>query len=240
MIEHCGQGRYVQRRQPTPLPDLLGEVAWLQQLPLHARQEVLGHAYETSHRKGDAVVRMGDMPSSWIGVADGLLKVAAVDRGGRAVMFTAVPCGSWIGEGAVIKHEPRRYDIVAMRESRLIHIPSATFRWLLDTCVEFNSVVIAHLNERLSQFIAVMEIDRLEEPVARVAKMLATTFNPVLHPLMSTELPMSQSELGELVGLTRQSISSALKQLEQEGLVTTAYGGVGLKDIAGLRNYGQR
>lgn len=186
------------------------------------------------------MVRMGDMPSSWIGVADGLLKVAAVDPCGRVVMFTGVPRGSWIGEGAVIKHEPRRYDIVAMRESRLIHIPSSTFRWLLDSCVEFNSVVIAHLNERLSQFIAVMEIDRLEDPVTRVAKMLATTFNPVLHPRMSTALPMSQSELGELVGLSRQSIANALRQLEREGLVTTAYGGVQLNDIAGLRCYGLR
>jgi CRP-like cAMP-binding protein len=221
------------------LEELLSEVTWLQQLPSQAREAVIADAYETSHVKGETVVRMGDASSSWIGVAEGLLKVAAVDRGGRVIMLTGVPRGSWIGEGAVVKRELRRYDIVAMRESRLIHVPSSTFRWLLDTSVEFNHVVISHLNERLSQFIAVMEIDRLDDPVSRVAKILATIFNPVLYPRMSTGLPMSQSELGELVGLTRQSISNALKRLEREGLVTTEYGAIELNDIAGLRDYHQ-
>lgn len=69
-------------------------------------------------------------------------------RQGRHVMFTGIPEGGWIGEGVVIKRELRKYDIVAVRHSRVINILNPTFRWLLDTSIEFNHFIIAHLNER--------------------------------------------------------------------------------------------
>jgi CRP-like cAMP-binding protein len=134
----------------------------------------------------------------------------------------------------------RRYDIVAMRETRVIHVPGATFRWLLDTCIEFNHVVIAQLNERLSQYITMVDIDRLEDPVARVAKSLAVLFNPVLYPSMTAAVPLSQAELGELAGLARQTVSAALKQLAKEGLIIVEYGSLVVKNVAALRDYEAR
>jgi CRP-like cAMP-binding protein len=221
----------------TSKEEVLNGVAWMENLPLSIRSRVHSDAYETFHVKGDSVVRTGDPSTSWMGVADGLLKVSVVNRAGKVIMFTGVPRGGWIGEGAVIKRELRRYDIVAMRETRLIHIPSTTVRWLLDTSIEFNHVMLGQVNERLSQYIAMVEIDRLDDPVARVAKSLATLFNPVLYPHMTAAVPLSQTELGELVGLSRQSISAALKQLGALGHITTEYGGVVVKDLQALRNF---
>lgn len=110
-------------------------------------------------------------------------------------------------------------------------------RWLLDTSIEFNHVMLAQVNERLSQYIAMVEIDRLDDPVARVAKSLATLFNPVLYPHMTAAVPPSQTELGELVGLSRQSVSGALKQLDALGYISTEYGGVVVKDLPALRDF---
>ncbi len=165
------------------------------------------------------------------------MKVTVVSKTGRVTLFTGVSRGAWIGEGAVIKRELRRYDIVAMRDSRLIHIPSSTFRWLLDTSVEFNRIVINSLNERLSQFISTVEIDRLEDPLSRVARMLSTWFNPRLYPRMTANVPLLQSELGELVGLSRQSVSAALKTLQKEGYVKVGYGGITVENLVGLRDF---
>jgi len=79
-------------------------------------------------------------------------------------MFTGVSSGGWIGEGAVIKAEVRRYDIDAMRDSRLLNVPSTTVRWLLATSLEFNHAMLAQLNERLSQYISMVETDRMVDP----------------------------------------------------------------------------
>ncbi len=213
------------------------EVEWFQRLPSTARDRVLQDSFETSHPRGGSVVRIGDAAHSWIGVAQGLLKVVGISHSGRMQILTSVSHGGWIGEGAVVKRELRRYEIVAMRESRLVHIPASTFRWLLDTSFEFNHAIITQLNERLSQYITMVEIDRSSDPVERVARMIAVLFDPVLYPRMTTVLPMSHSELGELVGLGRQSIGAALKHLETRGHLTTQYGGIVVKDITALRNF---
>jgi CRP-like cAMP-binding protein len=220
-----------------PLREVLEETHWLRQLPASAKQRVYQDACEVCFSAGDAVVRKGDPARSWLGVAEGLLKVSTVHRSGKVVMFSPLLEGSWAGEGTVFKRERFHYDIVAMRPSRVIHLPSATFRWLLDTSIEFNHIIIARLNERLGTFMAMTEIDRLTDPVARVAQAIATMHNPVLHPSMGPLLTLSQTELGELIGMSRQSISSALKRLESEGLIAMEYGGVVVRSLTSLANY---
>jgi CRP/FNR family cyclic AMP-dependent transcriptional regulator len=57
-----------------------------------------------------------------------------------------------------------------------------TFHWLLDHSIGFNRFVMNQLNERLGQFIAAREIDRMNNPDVRVARSLAALFNPCCTP----------------------------------------------------------
>ncbi|NDZ18948.1 Crp/Fnr family transcriptional regulator [Variovorax sp. WS11] len=223
-----------------PLREILEKTHWLRELPAIMKERVYQDAYEVLFRPGDVVVRKGDPAKDWLGVGEGLLKVSTVHRTGKVVMFSTLPEGSWGGEGTVFKRELFRYDMIAMRPSRVIHLPAATFRWLLDTSVEFSHIIISLLNERLATFMAMVEIDRLSDPVARVACAIGTMFNPVLHPHIGPLLTLSQTELGELIGMSRQSIGAALKRLESEGLISTEYGGIVVKSLAGLSNYQER
>lgn len=225
------------QRRNESLQQMLLNVNWLRNLPEPARARVVADAYEMEYAAGATVVRKGEPASSWIGVANGLLKVSAVYRSGKVVMFTGIPEGGWIGEGAVIKRELRKYDIVAVRHSRVIHIPSPTFRWLLDTSIEFNHFIIAHLNERLGQYIGMVETDRLTDPVARLARAIASLFNPVLYPGTRALLTVSQAELGELAGLARQTTNAAIKKLAGDGFLSAEYGGILVKNVDALRNY---
>ena len=61
-------------------------------------------------------------------------------------------------------------------------MPVDTFHWLLDHSIGFNRFMMNQLNERLGQFIAAREIDRMNNPDLRVARSLAALFNPVLYP----------------------------------------------------------
>ncbi len=95
----------------------------------------------------------------------------------------------------------------------------------------------AHLNERLGQYIGMVETDRLTDPVARLARAIASLFNPVLYPGTHTLLTVSQTELGELAGLSRQTTNAAIKQLQAAGLLSAEYGGVLVKSVESLRGY---
>jgi len=152
-------------------------------------------------------------------------------------MFAGIPEGSWVGEGSILKQELRRYDIVAQRDCRVMHLPASTFRWLQQSSLEFNKVLVERLNVRLSQYIGMVEINRLDDPVARVARCIATLFDPALYPRPDPWLRLTQFELSELVGLSRTMISFGLRQLALEGLLITRYGTIAVQNLGALQNY---
>src|SRR3954471_2480268 len=118
---------------------------------------------------GVPVCRKGEPVEHWIGLVDGLVEMASVTSGGKTATFTGVASGGWFGEGSLLKDRVRKYDVVTLRESRVAYMPRATFEWLLDTDIGFNRFLLMQLNERLGQFIAMVESERLLGPDARVA-----------------------------------------------------------------------
>ena len=63
----------------------------------------------------------GDHFEYWTGVVTGLARMGTVSRGGKATSFAGLTAGAWFGEGTVLKNEARRYDVVALRDTRLAH-----------------------------------------------------------------------------------------------------------------------
>ena len=156
---------------------------------------------------------------------------------GTQITYTGIPPGAWFGEGTLLKREVYRYNVEALRKSTVAGLPVETFWRLLDRSIPFNRFVMRQLNERLSQFIAAREIDRTNQPDARVARSLAALFNPVLYPGVGELLRITQQELAWLVGLSRQRVNQALNALQAAGLIRVEYGGVRVIDLAALRGY---
>jgi CRP-like cAMP-binding protein len=184
------------------------------------------------------VCRKGEPVEHWIGVIEGLAKMTGVSASGKSTTFTGISTGAWFGEGSLLKDEPRRYDVVALRDTRVALMPRAVFARLLDTSIAFNRFLLVQLNERLGQFIGLVEYGRLLEPDARVARSLAAMFNPHLYPGIGPDLAISQEEIGYLAGVSRQRVNQALKVLERAGLLRVDYGGIRILDLPGLRNFG--
>ena len=223
-------------------PRIAGQAAllgapWAQQLTEELRRRVLAETAIRDVPAGGFVCRKGDPVEHWPGVLDGLVKLASVSPEGKSVSFTGVPTGGWFGEGSLLKSEPRRYDAIALRDSRIAFVPRNTFTLLLDGSVAFNRFILIQLNERLGHFIGMVEFDRSLGPNARLAKELAALFNPVLYPGSGKTLPVSQEELAHLVGLSRQRVNQALRQLESVGLLRIGYRGVTILDLDGLRRF---
>lgn len=220
------------------LEDMLALSPWTRELPAEQLSQVRSAIIVRDFEAGSTVYRKGDPANAWVGVIDGLVKLHSLSPSGKSVTFAGIPAGGWFGEGSVLKGEPFKYDIVALRDSRIALMPEATFRWLLDTSIPFNRFLLTQLNERLGQFIGMVEHDRLLEPDARVARTLAALFNPHLYPDTQPHIQISQEELGYLAGASRQRVNRALQVLAGAGLIKVDYGLVTVLDLAGLTRYG--
>jgi CRP-like cAMP-binding protein len=224
---------YQRRRAPTG--DELAGIPWLKTLLPDERDRVVPHLVVGDALSGDYICRMGRPVTFWFGVIEGLLKMSADSAQGHPITFTGVPPGGWFGEGTALKREPYRYNIQALRKSVVAGLPVDSFHWLLDHSIGFNRFVMNQLNERLGQFIAAREIDRMNNPDVRVARSLAALFNPVLYPGVGDVLRITQQELAYLVGLSRQRVNEALRSLESQKVIRVEYGGLRVLDPQALR-----
>jgi CRP/FNR family cyclic AMP-dependent transcriptional regulator len=172
-------------------------------------------------------------------VVSGLARMSIVSRGGKATTFAGMMAGAWFGEGTMLKNEARRYDIVALRDTRLAMMDRATFIWLFENSVAFNRCLVRQLNERLGQFIGLLEYGRTLGATARLARSIAAMFNPILYPDLSRHLEITQEEIGALSGISRQNANQCLKKLEKQGLLRLEYGGLTVVDLDRLRSYGE-
>ena len=223
-----------QRRRP-PTSDELHGIPWLSVLHSFERERAMAALVVGDAQPGDYVCRMGRPVTYWFGVVEGLLKMSTDNAQGQSMTYTGLPPGGWFGEGTAIKREPYRYNVQALRKSVVAGLPIDTFHWLLDHSIGFNRYVMNQLNERLGQFIAAREIDRISNPEMRVARSLATLFNPTLFAGVGEVLRITQQELAYLVGLSRQRVNEALTTLAARGLICVEYGGLRVLDLDALR-----
>ena len=225
-----------QRRRPPTQAELAG-IPWLGAMTEDEQALAIPRIVVGDAEPGDLVCRFGKAPTYWFGVVEGLLKMSTDNEQGYSVTFTGLPSGGWFGEGTALKREAYRYNVQALRSTTVAGLPLESFHLLLDQSIGFNRFVMNQLNERLGQFIAAREIDRLGNPDVRVARNLAALFNPVLFPGVGEVLRITQQELAYLVGLSRQRVNVALNALQQAQWIRLEYGGVRVLNLAALRSH---
>lgn len=192
---------------------------------------------ERAYAKGSYICHRGDRLDSWTGVATGLVKMSAIARTGKAITFAGIGAGGWFGEGSMLKNEERKYDLVALRDTRINLMTRATFVWLCENSVGFNRFLVRQLNERLGQFIAITEHDRSFDAKARVARNLSWICNPVLSPRVGDIIEITQEEVGLLASVSRQVANRCLAELADEGLIAIGPGTIRPLNVSALANY---
>jgi CRP/FNR family cyclic AMP-dependent transcriptional regulator len=192
---------------------------------------------EKSFAKGAYICHRGDKLDPWIGVISGLVRIGTISQKGKTVTIAGMRAGIWFGEVSVLKKEPRQYDIVALRDAKLAMMGSATFFWLFENSVGFNRFLVKQFNERIGQFIALVEFDRSLDATGKVARNIAWLCNPVLVPKADNNLDITQEEIGLISGVSRQAVNGALQLLEHKKLLRVGHGGITILDLDKLSRY---
>ncbi len=223
----------------TTLAEMLERSSWGRNLPLAELDRVHRECIERKVPAGGYLVRIAEPVEHWIGVIEGLVKMSVTAPNGKVSTLTGLTAGGWFGEGSLLKREKRRYDVIALRDTRAVLMPRRTFESLRATSLPFNHYLQNLLNARLALFIGLLEYDRLLGADARVARCLASLFNPDLYPEPGPFVDLLQGEIGLLSGVSRQRANPALQRLQAEGLIRIEHRGVTVLDLDGLRGFAE-
>ena len=107
--------------------ELLRNSLWGQALTEEELTRALAGTVERSFTAGAFICMKGEPVTHWMGIIDGLGKMASHWTSGKTTSLTGISTGAWFGEGSLLKEEPRRYDVMAIRETRVAFMSRATF-----------------------------------------------------------------------------------------------------------------
>lgn len=186
----------------------------------------------------------GDPSNDMFVVESGLARIEHTTRTGRVVLFDLAMAGRVVGELGVISELPRSATVLTITETTVHHVDAAAFRTMLATDSEFQGAMLATLAERArSMSLQLVETSTMDAP-KRVASRLIRLVE-IEQSLgrsraredgsIELKLPISQEELGQWSGLSREGTGKGLTALRTHDLIETGRKRVTIKDIGGLR-----
>jgi CRP-like cAMP-binding protein len=187
---------------------------------------------------GQVIIERGDPPGALFVVATGKLKVVAPRSEGRNATLHILGPGDVFGEVALFHADGRTARVTAIEESVLLVVDRRDFMDLLARSNELSTRMLTLMASRLSSTIAHFDATTSLDVPARLARkllLLVEDFGVPDGKRFVLTLKLSQSELGDLVDSSRQTVNRELRRWHDEGIVTTEEGRLVVLDLARLK-----
>ncbi len=175
-----------------------------------------------SLRRSSSVFSQGQAADSLYFIEDGLVKLTRNNHAGNRIILVILGPGHVIGDEA-LSEESRTYYTEAgvLTPATVVRIPREVMTQALASNFELASALISYLEQRKLALAEKVELLCLHDVEYRILHYLAELSGSV-KPLENGEgyqLPITQLELADLIGATRETTSTTLNQLERRGLV---------------------
>jgi len=200
---------------------------------IHERIAAL--ALRRVYEPGAIIFMRGDPGDSLCGVVSGRVRISVSRPAGKEVFLNIMAPGDTFGEIALLDGEPRTATAIAIVRTELFIIPRKQFAPLLMSEPRLASHLIQLLCRRVRWTAQLMEDSALLTVAARVAKRLLSLAR--LHgreTAAGTKLHISQEELAQFLGVSRQIVNQYLQGWKAKGWILSGRGNVTIANVPAL------
>lgn len=218
--------------------DLIKNIALFSSMNEKDLKNIESSLRTTKIKQGDTLFRKGDEGTSLYIVKRGTVKIVLPSTEGSEIIVTIFSKGDYFGEMSLVDEEPRSADAIAMEECELYILKRSDFLSFLQSNVEAIKSVLSVLSKRLRRTDELLEDTCFLNISARLAKKLtelAEQYGKIEGKTVYVDLALTQKELGDTIGATRESINKELKSLREKGLVKTEGNKIRILDIEELK-----
>jgi len=196
------------------------------------------HGRLASFARGDTIYASGEDDTSMMLIVKGRVEISRSSVDGRRSILTHLGPGDVLGELAALDGGPRSADAFAVTPVRGRVLPRDRVLPLLrqtpDAAIDAIAVLCNRLRETSGMYTAHMLTDG-QTRLARLLLRLAEKWGDALPDgRLQLAERFSQSELGDLVGLTRESVNRNMRDWEMAGLIERRGQGMILCDPVSL------
>jgi CRP/FNR family transcriptional regulator, cyclic AMP receptor protein len=185
-------------------------------------------AYATTRAiaRGVTIFTKGDAGSSLFAVCSGTVRISVPSPDGRDAVFNLVKEGEIFGEIALLDGRPRTADATAMTDCELMVIDRRDFVGLVHSQPEIALKVIEVLCARLRNTSEQVEDVLFLDLSGRLAKTLVRLTDAAEASGQERRVTMTQREIGQMIGMSRESTNKQLREWEERGWVRLERGGI--------------
>jgi CRP/FNR family transcriptional regulator len=218
--------------------ELLARVPLFSELSESELERISQVAVPRSFPAGSRVFHEGDPGDSCYIVKAGVLRVTREHSDGRAITLANLESGDIFGELAMLDGSTRSASVEALEDAELLALPATDVKALLRDHPELAVKLVEALTRRLRLANERISNQSFRTVPGRVAG--------VLNSLLTDEMPgdsrdvtirMTQSDLAQLAGTSRESVSRFLANLERAGVVRCGRGRVTVLEPDRLDSY---
>jgi len=204
---------------------LLARCALFEGLSADERQALIAHAHMRKCAADETIFLMGSPGDSMMAVLGGNVRISVPSSDGKEIVLAMLGPGEIFGEIALLDGKERTADARATTECTLAVLERRDVRAFFERHPNAWAGLVDMLCERLrATDLQMAEMALLGLPV-RLAKtllrMAAASAGPA-NGQSASHIRLSQRELGNLVGATRESVNKCLRDWQRKGIVRTA------------------
>ena len=217
---------------------LLGRVPLFSELSREELERIADVAIPRAFPKGVRVFHEGDTSDACYIVRAGDLRVTREHSDGRAIALATLGPGDIFGELAMLDGGTRSASVESITDCELLGLPATDVRRVIAAHGDIAAKLIVAITRRLRETNERVARQSFQTVPSRVAGVLSQLIAEEITPENpGITVRMTQADLAQLAGTSRESVSRFLATLERAGVVAVGRGRVTVLEPRRLRAY---
>jgi CRP/FNR family transcriptional regulator len=209
----------------------------MNQSPSEKLEKFFATSKPSPYKKGDVVLRIGDSRSGAFYIKKGYIKDSSISVDGREfILFIFQPKDifsySWIYNAV-----PNEHSFKAMADCVVLEKSREGLLVFLEQNPDVQFMISQNIVKRmrgLMQRIENMAFASAFQKVGKIISILAERFGKETEKGVTIPLPLTQQDISELIGLSRETTSIEIKKLMDMGILTRASGNYSITNLKKL------
>ena len=208
---------------------------WFGAMPPARQALLLRDARVRAAASGVSLQANGGPPDGLKAVLEGEVRLVRNTEEGEESVAAILGPGAWFGGLSAVDGAPQTHDAVAFGPSRVLHLSQPD----LEAAAAQDPVLWRDLALLIAGFHRASQTVVAQSLTQPILVRLARTLAGAARTGGSDTVRLRQEDLAAMIGVSRPTISKALKQLEGRGMIEITYRQVVVRDVAGLRALGR-
>ncbi|MFP4465538.1 MAG: Crp/Fnr family transcriptional regulator [Candidatus Goldiibacteriota bacterium] len=174
---------------------------------------IVKYVRENHYKKGEIIFNEGDTGDSLHIITGGKVKIIKYSKEGKTKTLAVLKEKDSFGEMAVLTKEARSATVEVLEKAETLSITKSDFEYIIRKEPVISLQIIKTLSERLAKADREIKILALGDAKTKVAYVIRD-FEKDFEKARFTH-----QEIAELAGLTRETTTRVLKQMEKDGII---------------------